>query len=192
MATEAQKAYENYYSAEIELNETFNRFASNFCLAYQGPNTAKAQIGSKVDAKLSESVDIVITVLIYLGRVIITIIKYSSPFSFFSRVQWPGWWAQGTRRWVSPSWTQLPRPCRMFCQVSVLITVLPIGYSHVCVSISLSCIMCGTDYSIIFTLTQTHIHVGLPEGDDRGKARSRATDQTTWVSLSARLIHMLY
>ena len=84
MATEAQKAYENYYSAEIELNETFNRFASNFCLAYQGPNTAKAQIGSKVDAKLSESVDIVNTVLIYLGQVII---KYSSPFSFFSRVQ---------------------------------------------------------------------------------------------------------
>ena len=188
MATEAQKAYENYYSAEIELNETFNMFASNFCLAYQGPNTARAQIGSKVDAKLSESVDIVITVLIYLKRVIITIIKYSSPFSFLSRVQWPGWWAQGTRRWVSPSWTQLPRPCRMFCQVSELITVLPRLLPCMCVDQSL----CGTDYGIFFTLTQTHIHIGLPEGDDRGKARSRATDQTTWVSLSAHLIHMIY
>ena len=55
LTTEAQKAYQDCYSYEVELNETFNRFASKFCLAYQGPNTASAQIKAKVDAKLSES-----------------------------------------------------------------------------------------------------------------------------------------
>ena len=54
IVTAAQQAYNKYYEAEIELNETFNRFASNFCLAYQGPNKASAQIGSKFDT--SESV----------------------------------------------------------------------------------------------------------------------------------------
>ena len=55
MVTEAEMAYQDCYSYEVELNETFNRFASNFCLAYQGPNTASAQIKAKVDPKLSKS-----------------------------------------------------------------------------------------------------------------------------------------
>ena len=55
METEAEIAYQDCYSYEVELNETFNRFASNFCLAYQGPNTASAQIKAKVDPKLSKS-----------------------------------------------------------------------------------------------------------------------------------------
>ena len=55
--TAARQAYNKYYKAEIELNEAFNRFASNFCHAYQGPNKASAQIGSKFDT--SESVDTV-------------------------------------------------------------------------------------------------------------------------------------
>ena len=67
LTTEAQKAYQDCYSYEVELNETFNRFASNFCLAYQGPNTASAQIKAKVDAKLSESLYIVeLSAIVYL------------------------------------------------------------------------------------------------------------------------------
>ena len=54
----AREAYNKYYSAEVELNDTFNRFASNYRLAYQGPNTAHAQIGSKFST--SEFVDTVL------------------------------------------------------------------------------------------------------------------------------------
>ena len=54
--TEVQKAHKKYYSDEIKLNETFQRFASNVYLAYQGPNTARAQIGSRFDT--SESIPI--------------------------------------------------------------------------------------------------------------------------------------
>ena len=46
-ASSARDAYNEYYSTEVDLNDTFNKFASNYCLAYQGPNTAHAQIGSK-------------------------------------------------------------------------------------------------------------------------------------------------
>ena len=53
--TAARQAYDKYYAAEIELNEAFNRFASNFCLAYQGPNEAVAQIGSKFDTSESRN-----------------------------------------------------------------------------------------------------------------------------------------
>ena len=47
IVTAARKTYQEIYTAEIELNETLNRFASNYCLAYQGPNTARAQIFSR-------------------------------------------------------------------------------------------------------------------------------------------------
>ena len=45
----ARKAYNKYYSAELDLNEGFHRFVSNYRLAYQGPNTAHAQVGAKFD-----------------------------------------------------------------------------------------------------------------------------------------------
>ena len=48
-ANSAQLAYEAEYAEEIKLKEEFNRFVTNFQLAYQGPNTARAQIGSKYD-----------------------------------------------------------------------------------------------------------------------------------------------
>ena len=48
-ASAARDAYNKYYSDEVKLNDTFNRFASNYRLAYQGPNTAHAQIGAKFD-----------------------------------------------------------------------------------------------------------------------------------------------
>ena len=48
--TLTKKLYKDTYAEEIELNETFNVFVTNFKLAYQGPNMAQAQIGSKYDA----------------------------------------------------------------------------------------------------------------------------------------------
>ena len=50
IVTASRKTYQEQYSAEIELNETFNKFASNFRLAYQGPNTARAQIYSRFNS----------------------------------------------------------------------------------------------------------------------------------------------
>ena len=52
--TLSKKLYNDTYAAEVELNEAFNTFVSNFKVAYQGPNTAHAQIGSKYDAEYSE------------------------------------------------------------------------------------------------------------------------------------------
>lgn len=49
IVTQAKEHYRTTYAAEIELNETFNKFVFNYRLAYQGPNTARAQIGSKHD-----------------------------------------------------------------------------------------------------------------------------------------------
>ena len=46
--TKARREYNDYYTGEVELNEYFNNFVHNYTLAYQGPNTAKAQIGVKV------------------------------------------------------------------------------------------------------------------------------------------------
>lgn len=46
--TNARKEYNEYYIEEVELNECFNSFVYNYRLAYQGPNTAKAQIGAKL------------------------------------------------------------------------------------------------------------------------------------------------
>ena len=40
-------AYMAEYTEEMKLKEDFNRFVANFQLAYQGPNTAHAQIGAK-------------------------------------------------------------------------------------------------------------------------------------------------
>jgi hypothetical protein len=46
--TKPRREYNEYYMEEIELNRCFNRFVHNYQLAYQGPNTAKAQIGAKL------------------------------------------------------------------------------------------------------------------------------------------------
>ena len=83
----------------------------------------------------------------------VSIITYS-PFSSFSRVQWPGRWAQRTRRWISPSGTQFPGPCSMFCQVSILIFIIVLPRPLPCMCVSLSCRMCGTDY--LHHHTDTH------------------------------------
>ena len=52
--TLTRKLYKDTYAEEIELNETFNIFVNNFKMAYQGPNTARAQIESKYDNTYSE------------------------------------------------------------------------------------------------------------------------------------------
>lgn len=44
--TEARREYEEYYRDEITLNKDFHKFVHNYQLAYQGPNTARAQIGT--------------------------------------------------------------------------------------------------------------------------------------------------
>ena len=41
--------YNEEYAEEIKLNEEFDRFVANFQQAYEGPNTARAQTGSKYD-----------------------------------------------------------------------------------------------------------------------------------------------
>lgn len=48
VVTNARREYNKYYTREIGLNECFNSFVYNYRLAYQGPNTAKAQIGAKL------------------------------------------------------------------------------------------------------------------------------------------------
>ena len=52
--TLTKQLYNDTYAAEVELNETFNTFVNNFKVAYQGPNTACAQIGTKYDVEYSE------------------------------------------------------------------------------------------------------------------------------------------
>lgn len=54
--TEARRSYSEYYQLEVELNESFNRFVNHYQLAYQGPNTAKAQIGVKLKASQASCV----------------------------------------------------------------------------------------------------------------------------------------
>ena len=46
--TKAWRKYYEYYKNEIEMNEHFNAFVGNYRLAYQGPNTLQAQIGTKL------------------------------------------------------------------------------------------------------------------------------------------------
>lgn len=53
--THARKQYKESYAEEIELNESFNFFVNNFKVAYQGPNTAMEQIGSKYDTEYYDS-----------------------------------------------------------------------------------------------------------------------------------------
>ena len=50
-----KEAYLDSYAVEINLNDTFNTFVSNFQLAYQGPNTARHQIGAKFNTSKSFS-----------------------------------------------------------------------------------------------------------------------------------------
>ena len=47
----ARENYEAAYSEEMKLNEEFHKFVANFQLAYQGPNTARDQIGAKYDTR---------------------------------------------------------------------------------------------------------------------------------------------
>ncbi len=46
-ASPARMEYLRTFDTEIELNDMFNTFVTNYQRAYQGPNTARAQIGSK-------------------------------------------------------------------------------------------------------------------------------------------------
>ena len=52
--TLTKKLYKDTYAQEIELNETFNVFVNNFKVAYQGPNTARGQLGSKYETVYGE------------------------------------------------------------------------------------------------------------------------------------------
>ena len=52
--TDARLRYETYYGKETILNEHFHKFVFNYQLAYQGPNTARAQIGSRLKKKSYE------------------------------------------------------------------------------------------------------------------------------------------
>ena len=45
----ARKQYLQDYGEEITLNEEFDRFVTYLQQAYEGPNTAHAQTGSKYD-----------------------------------------------------------------------------------------------------------------------------------------------
>ena len=56
--TPTKKKYNDTYATETELNEMFNTFVTNFKRAYQGPNNAFAQIGSKDNPKSCYSEDI--------------------------------------------------------------------------------------------------------------------------------------
>ncbi len=47
VASPAKTEYSRVFAPEIELNDMFNTFVTNYQRAYQGPNTARAQIGSK-------------------------------------------------------------------------------------------------------------------------------------------------
>ena len=59
----AKEQYDSLYRAETHLNDTFHKFVYNYQLAYQGPNTARAQIGSRFET-LSECVCVCVCVCI--------------------------------------------------------------------------------------------------------------------------------
>lgn len=42
-----KERFNEEYESEMKMNEEFHRFVANYQLAYQGPNTAHAQIGAK-------------------------------------------------------------------------------------------------------------------------------------------------
>ena len=54
--SEARRDYEDKYKDENELNERFRCFVTNFKRAYEGDDTRKSQIDSKLtDSKLTDS-----------------------------------------------------------------------------------------------------------------------------------------
>ena len=58
VASPAWTQYEEEYKEEIQLNEAFHKFSTNFQWAYQGPNTAQAQIGAKYSTRKSVCIHI--------------------------------------------------------------------------------------------------------------------------------------
>lgn len=52
--TLTRQLYKDTYTDEVELNKKFNVFVHNFKAAYEGPNTAGAQIDSNYDTCYSE------------------------------------------------------------------------------------------------------------------------------------------
>ena len=55
--TPTKRTYNITYATEIELNKAFKIFVTNFKQAYQGPNTARAQIGSTYTTCYSEEIE---------------------------------------------------------------------------------------------------------------------------------------
>ena len=47
----AQVQFMEEYAEEMKLNAEFNRFVANFQQAYQGPNTAHAQVDAKYNTR---------------------------------------------------------------------------------------------------------------------------------------------
>lgn len=58
--------YKDRYQEEITLNEVFNKFVYNYQLAYQGPNTARAQIGADYNTRMCTNVHSMIVLPSYL------------------------------------------------------------------------------------------------------------------------------
>ena len=58
LATVARRNYEKDYKDEIELNEKFHLFVTNYQRAHQGPNTLKGQVDARVKnaSKMSKQV----------------------------------------------------------------------------------------------------------------------------------------
>ena len=55
--TTARENYNTTYAMEQELNETFNTFVKNYRRAYEGPNTAQAQILGKFPTAYTDYLD---------------------------------------------------------------------------------------------------------------------------------------
>lgn len=57
--------YKDMYQEEITLNEVFNKFVHNYQLAYQGPNTARTQIGADYNTRMCTNVHSMIVLLCF-------------------------------------------------------------------------------------------------------------------------------
>lgn len=55
--TTAMSSYKTTYAVELDLNDAFNKFVSNYQLSYQGPNDAREQTGSKYESEYSDFLD---------------------------------------------------------------------------------------------------------------------------------------
>ena len=55
--TFTKQMYKKTYATEVKLNKKFNYFVTNFKLAYQGPNTALAQVGASFTTSYSEEIE---------------------------------------------------------------------------------------------------------------------------------------